>query len=160
MVTYTTDQVMTFNIATTYRKGAAEVLVSGAVSDLLPKQSRPAVTTAATLIPADPESITVVVTAVRSAAASSPKGDIAQKIVISEPKKSENAATVTIEVTNNDSKQQNISLYSAYLQDDELAAYGEGQATALKPGETKSVNVRAVTPVKAYDRITVTPRVI
>jgi hypothetical protein len=160
MVTNTTDQVMTFNIATTYRKGASEVVVSGTVSDLLPKQSRPAPAVSTTLIPSDPESITVAVTGVRSAAASSPKGDLARNIAMSEPKKVENSTNVTVEVTNNDSKQHNVSVYSAYLQGDELVAYGEGQAAGLKAGETRTITVRAVTPVKTNDRITVSARVI
>jgi hypothetical protein len=160
MVTNTTDQVMTFSIATTYRKGASEVVVSGTVSDLMPKQSRPAPAVSTTLIPSDPESITVAVTSVRSAAASSPKGDLAKNIAVSEPKKVENSTNVTVEVTNNDSKQQNVSVYSAYLQGDELVAYGEGQAAGLKAGETRTITVRAVTPVKASNRVTVTARVI
>jgi hypothetical protein len=160
LVTNTTDQVMTFDIATTVLKDGSEVQITGTVADLLPKQSRPAMATSTRLVPADPEAVRVTVTSVRTAAASTPKSDRAKRIVAGEPRPVETSSNVTVEVINNDSKPQGVALYVAYLQGDELVAYGEGQAAGLKPGETRTVTLRAVTPIKPHERIAVSVRVL
>ncbi len=156
LVTNTTDQVMTFAVKTEYRKGADVVTYTSTVSDLLPKQSRPAFAGGPKLVPPDPDSISVAVTSVQTAAATTPKAEMQKKIKMSEPQRVEGSSSVTVELTNTDAKESfNISLRSAYIHDNDMIAHGEGQALQLKPGETRKVTVRAVTSLKAYERVDV-----
>jgi hypothetical protein len=160
LVTNTTDQVMTFVVRVEYRKGDVVGEMTGTVSDLLPKQSRVANVNAYKLMPADPDSVTVSVVSVKSATPASAKGESAKNIKVGEPKKVENSSSVTVEVTNNDAKAQSVSLKAAYMQGEELVAFGEGQAAGLKPGETRTVTVRPISTMKAHDRVDVTASVI
>jgi hypothetical protein len=160
LVTNTTDQVMSFTVKTEYRKGADTTTVTSTVSDLLPKQSRPAFAAGGKLVPADPDSISVAVEKVVAAAPTTPKSDSAKMIQIGEPKKVEGSANVTVTVTNTDqTKTYNVSLTSAYMQGDEMVTHGEGQAAGLKPGETRTVTVRPVTSVKPHETVNVTHRI-
>ena len=157
LVTNTTDQVMTFTVKTEYRKGADAITLNSRVSDLLPKQSRPTFAAGGRLIPSDPDSIEVAVEAVHAAAPTTPKADEIRTVRMSEPRKVEGTANVAVDLTNTDpAKTFNVSLASAYMQGDDMVTHGEGQAVALKPGETRTVTVRPVTVVKPYDRVDVT----
>lgn len=160
LVTNTTDQVMSFTATTTYRKGDHSVEFASAVADLLPKQSRPAVAAGGTPIPTGHDAVTVAVTHVQSAEATTPMGEIANHLTVGEPQPVANSTSVTATVSNNGPADQHVSLQSAYLQNDEMVAYGEGQATMLKPGETRSVTVSAITPVPMHTRVTVVARSI
>jgi hypothetical protein len=161
LVTNTTDQVMTFTVKMEYRKGADTVTLTSTVSDLLPKQSRPAFAGGPKLVPSDPDAISVAVESVRSSAPTTPKSEQMKKIQVSQPKPVEGSSNVTVEVTNTDtSKSYNVSLASAYMKGDDMVIHGEGQALMLKPGETRTVTVRPVTPVKPYDRVDVTVKSI
>lgn len=155
LVTNTTDRVMTFDIKIAYREGDAVGEMTGTVSDLLPKQSRVAQANAYKLIPSNPDAVSVSVTGVKTAAPSTPKGDIAKNITVTEPKKVENSSSVTVEVTNNGTRTQNVALVSAYMQGDELVAYGEGSTAGLKSGETRTVTLRPISPMKTHDRVDV-----
>ena len=156
LVTNTTDQVMSFTVKTTYRKGDTSVELTGDVLDLLPKQSRPAFAGGPKLVPSDPDSISVAVTRVREAAATTPKAEMQKKIKLSEPQPVEGSSTVTVDVTNTDATETfHVSLASAYVHDDDMIAHGQGEALQLKPGETRTVKVRAVTSLSAYERVDV-----
>jgi hypothetical protein len=156
LVTNTTDQVMSFTVKTTYRKGDTSVELASRVSDLLPKQSRPAFAGGPKLVPADPDSISVAVTSVHAAAATTPRAEMQKKIKLSQPRPVEGSSSVTVEVTNTDETETfTVSLASAYIHDDDMVAHGEGQVLQLKPGETRTVKVRAVTSLKAYERVEV-----
>jgi hypothetical protein len=155
LVTNTTDQVMSFTVKTEYRRGAATTTFTSTVADLLPKQSRPAMAGGGQLIPSDPESVSVAVDSVKSTAPTTPKADAAKKVQVSEPKKVEGSSNVTVDITNGDAASHLISVKSAYMKGDEMVAYGEGQAATMKAGESRTVTVRPVTPVKEYDRVEV-----
>lgn len=136
-VTSTTDQVMSFTVKTTYRKGDTSVELSSRVSDLLPKQSRPAFAGGPKLVPADPDSISVAVTSVQAAVTTTPKAEMQKKLKLSQPQPVEGSSSVTVEVTNTDEKETfTVSLASAYIHD------ASGGATAARDAPMRAARPR------------------
>ena len=122
---------------------------------LAPKQSRAMALVATTVLPTAPDAVSVSLGKLRE---TEPRDLDAAKIAVGAPTQREGTDTYVVEVTNGAAESRVIGLFSAYMKGDEMVAYGEATVSALKPGESRSVTVRPVTSVPAYDRVVVNVR--
>lgn len=159
LATNTTDQVKSFTVKATYRKGAAILGTAlGAVNDMRPGQQQAVMLAGIGGIPVDADTVRVDMDTMVREARSTPGAEAAAKITFGRPtvRGTGPLTLVEVEATNGDTAIHSFTVQAAFLRGGELIGVGTGAVNDIAAGQIKTASLAVQGTTTGSDAVVVT----